>query len=102
MDGEDFAALAEEYSDDTGSAVNVATWAGLDAAMVPAFEEAASLWRRTRSASRLPRTTVTTSSRCWRKTTNVRKRKVLEQQRAQAFDDWLREQVAVGKHHPAG
>ncbi len=41
-DGEDFAALAEEYSDDTGSAINGGDlgWFGRGV-MVPAFEEAA-------------------------------------------------------------
>ena len=67
-DGEDFAALAEEYSDDTGSAINGGDlgWFGRGV-MVPAFEEAAFASNRTRSANRSLPTSVTTSSRCWRR-----------------------------------
>ena len=75
VDGEDFAALAEEYSDDPGSSLNGGDlgWFGRGV-MVPPFEEAAfALEVRARSANLSNPTSVTISSKSWTKTRNAPK-----------------------------
>lgn len=97
VDGEDFAALAEEYSDDTGSAVNGGDlgWFGRGA-MVPAFEEAAFALAPNEISEPVATDYGYHIIQVLEKDDQRPKEEgALQQQRAQAFDDWLREQVAA-------
>ncbi len=93
VDGEDFAALAEEYSDDSGSAANGGDlgWFGRGV-MVPAFEEAAFALApdeisepvATDFGYHIIQVLEKDAERPIEEGT-------LQQERAQAFDDWLRQ-----------
>lgn len=96
-DGEDFAALAEEYSDDTGSAINGGDlgWFGRGV-MVPAFEEAAFALEPDEISEPVATDFGYHIIQVLEKDAERPKEAgVLQQQRAQAFDDWLRQHVAA-------
>lgn len=97
VDGEDFAALAEEYSDDTGSAANGGDlgWFGRGV-MVPAFEEAAFALAPNEISEPIATDFGYHIIQVLEKDAERPKEPgALQQERAQAFDDWLREQVAA-------
>ena len=96
-DGEDFAALAEEYSDDTGSAINGGDlgWFGRGV-MVPAFEEAAFALEPDEISEPVATDFGYHIIQVLEKDAERPKEAgVLQQERAQAFDDWLRQRVAA-------
>lgn len=97
VDGEDFATLAEEYSDDSGSAINGGDlgWFGRGT-MVPAFEEAAFAL----APNEISEPVATDFGYhiiqvLERDDQRPKEESLLQQERAQAFDDWLRERVAA-------
>jgi parvulin-like peptidyl-prolyl isomerase len=97
VDGEDFATLAQEYSDDTSSAVNGGDlgWFGRGAMVAP-FDEAAfgleigqvSEPVKTDFGYHLIEVTAKDAAR-------PKEATALEQERAQAYQTWLQEQVAA-------
>ena len=97
VDGEDFAALAAEYSDDSGSAVNGGDlgWFGRGA-MVPAFEEAAFALAPNEISQPVATDFGYHIIQVLEKDAERPKEEAaIQQERAQAFDDWLRQRVAA-------
>ena len=97
VDGEDFATLAEEYSDDTGSAVNGGDlgWFGRGM-MVPPFDEAVFSLEPGETSEPVRTDFGYHIIQVFEKDENrPRDEAALNQERRQAYQDWLRVQIAA-------